>query len=146
MKMKKTKIIIGISILVIILAGAIFLNKNTLFKSPEGNEVSETGINNEVTLIIDKGENSLLTINSEFKEGMTVLSLLQETVEKLNLEFQIKNFDIGVMIESIDSKKNGEGGKYWMYYVNGVLPMISADKNILKVGDKVELKFEKSSF
>ena len=33
-----------------------------------------------------------------------------------------------------------------MYYVNGVLPMVAADKKEIKSGDIVEFKFEKSPF
>ena len=43
-------------------------------------------------------------------------------------------------------EENGENGKYWLYYVNGEMPMVSADKKELRPGDKVEFKFEKSPF
>ena len=98
----------------------------------------------EVVLAIDNGGGNLNTIAVEFKEGMTAFDLLKEGAEKLTLPLKTKNYDIGVFIEAIGDKKNGQDGKYWLYYVNGEAPMVAADKMEIKAGDKVEFKFEKS--
>lgn len=56
------------------------------------------------------------------------------------------NYDFGVFIESIGKIKNGDDGKYWQYYINGILGDVAADKKILKEGDSVEWKFEEVNF
>jgi hypothetical protein len=52
--------------------------------------------------------------------------------------------EYGVMIDRIGDKKNGdEGGKYWLFYVNGKMGEKSSDNTELKPGDVVEWKFVK---
>ena len=53
---------------------------------------------------------------------------------------------MGILIEAIGEKENGKDGKYWLYYVNGEMPQVAADKQILKANEVVEFKFEKSPF
>jgi hypothetical protein len=99
-----------------------------------------------VILVIDDGGGVLKNFKGELKEGMTALDLLKEGAAELNLDLTVKSYDIGVFIETIGQKKNGDSGKYWMYYVNGELAPVAADKKDLKAGDRVEFKFEKSPF
>jgi len=49
-------------------------------------------------------------------------------------------------VENIDGVKNGTDNKYWQYWVNGELPMVSADKKEVKKGDEVEWKFGPAEF
>ncbi|MEK7080529.1 MAG: DUF4430 domain-containing protein [Patescibacteria group bacterium] len=100
----------------------------------------------EVILIINNGGGNINTIAVEFKEGMAAFDLLKDGAEKLTLPLKTKNYDAGIFIEAIGDKKNGQDGKYWLYYVNGQLPVVAADKKEIKLGDKVEFKFEKSPF
>jgi hypothetical protein len=53
---------------------------------------------------------------------------------------------MGVLVESIDGIKNGTGNKYWQYWINGELPMVSADKQEVKNEDKIEWKFDFADF
>ena len=110
-----------------------------IFQEPQENIVKQ-----EVILVIDYGDGNSQNFDIEFIEGMTAFDLLNDRAEELSLE--TKTYDIGIFIEAIGDKKNGEDGKYWLYYINGEMPMVSADNLEIKSGDKVEFKFEKSSF
>lgn len=157
--MKKTYILaIVILIILVIFGGIIFLNKQVCFGgfclqnkdnffAPQ-KEAGNQDIKNAetVSLVIDKGEGSPVTVTGESKEGMTAFDLLKEKTIELNLTLETKTYDMGIFIEAIGDKKNGEGGKYWLYYINSQMPQVAADKYLLKVGDKVEFKFEKSPF
>jgi len=143
MKNKIVFIIIGL----IIIAGgyfiftdisADFLQKD---KAPVLSDVGE-----KITLSIDSGDGSIKTIQANLSENSTVYDLLKNSAQELGLPISAENFDTGVMIKTIGDKENGQDGKYWLYYVNGEMPMVSADKEELKSGDKVEFKFEKSPF
>lgn len=112
-------------------------------KNIEKNSISEQ-VKKEVVLAINDGSGNLDTLAVEFQEGMTAFDLLKEGVGKLDLALKVKDYDIGIFIELIGDKKNGQDGKYWLYYINGQLPMVAADKEIIKISDKVEFKFEKS--
>lgn len=141
--MKKNIYIIIGAITVVLLAGMMFVSIGPNIQKI--NISSETTVKN-VVLIIDSGDGSPKTDTAEFKDGMTAFDLLENQSEKAGLALKTKNYDIGVMIEAIGGVANGQGGKYWLYYVNGSMPMVAADKQVLKPGDKVEFKFEKSSF
>jgi hypothetical protein len=142
---KNICIIIGTGIIVIICSWFIFSNgfwKNNTNKA----DIVQQTVGEEVVLTIDDGGGSPDTFTTEFKEGMTAFDLLKGQAGKSVLTLKTKSYDTGIFIEAIGAKENGQDGKYWLYYVNGQMPMVSADKQFLKAGDKVEFKFEKSSF
>jgi len=145
--MKKTDsfILAGGAIIVI---GSLLMLFNVINLPVSQNEISSSEkVNDKVTLIIDYGEGIPKTIiESEFQEGMTALDLLKSATERSNIILEAKTYDIGAFVEAIGNKKNGDEGKYWLYYVNGQMPQISADKEELRTGDEVEFKFEKSPF
>jgi len=146
--MKKINLLIGIGLGIIIVVTVLAtvsekISLSFLKKEPQG---YREGLGQGVVLIIDEGEGLAKEFKAEFKEGMTAFDLLKTQAEKFNIILKTKTYDIGILIEAIGDKENGRDGKYWLYYVNGELPMISADKKELKVGDKVEFKFEKSPF
>jgi hypothetical protein len=148
---KKTIILIGIVVLVIIaVVFVVFHNKLGEFSYKNNikssQETSQQNVEKKVTLIIDDGEKNPTIIETNFKEGINAFDLLKNETEKLNISLKTKNYDIGIFIEAIGDKENGQNGKYWLYYVNGEMPQIAADKKELKPGDKVEFKFEKSPF
>lgn len=144
---KNTFIVIGLGIIITVSGWIIVSN---LILQP-GGEVKTTGLDNraeggkEVILVIDNGSQPE-TFTVEFKEGMTAFDLLKNKVGDLNLAFKTKTYDIGILVEAIGGVENGQDGKYWLYYVNGEMSMVASDKNKIKAGDKVEFKFEKSSF
>ncbi len=147
--MKKIKINIIIGIIIVISSLVILI-----FPSKVGQPVSqgEIGINQEnvqekeIFLVINDGEGNLKTLKAEFSKGMTVFDLLKNKAEELNIPLKIKTYDFGIFIEAIGNKKNGQDEKYWMYYVNDEMPMVSVDKKEVNPGDKVEFRFEKSPF
>ncbi|MDP2586368.1 MAG: DUF4430 domain-containing protein [Candidatus Komeilibacteria bacterium] len=78
----------------------------------------------------------------EFKANQTVLDLLTELTSQNNLELQTKDYgELGVLVTKIGDKENGEGNKYWQYFVNGAKPLIAADGYQLTGGENVEWKF-----
>jgi len=147
--MKKINIFIGIGIGLIIITAVCVISSGKIGRFVPDREVkiSQEKIEKKVMLIIDSGEELLSkAIETEFKEGMTAFNLLSDETEKLNLTLKFKTYNMGVFIEAIGNKENGEDGKYWLYYVNGEMPQLAANKQLLSSGDKVEFKFEKSPF
>ncbi|MBU2540210.1 DUF4430 domain-containing protein [Patescibacteria group bacterium] len=138
-------IIIG-AVIIVIIGSWLILSSDFWQANVKENNVALETVGKEAVLVIDYGEENPKTSVAEFKEGMTAFDLLEEEAKKLYLALKTKNYDIGIFIEAIGDKENGQDGKYWLYYINGEMPMISADKMIIKSGDKVEFKFEKSTF
>lgn len=109
-------------------------------------ETPQKNVKQEAVLVIDDGEGSPKIFEAEFKEGMTAFDLLKEGASRLNLTLKTKTYDVGIFIEAIGDKENGQDEKYWMYYVNEEMPMVAADKKEIKPEDKIEFKFEESLF
>jgi len=142
---KKTiKIGLVIVVLAIIGAGAVMAlnNRTGRLVSP----VAETNVKKQAVLVVDDGKGSPKTFNVEFNQGDSAFNVLKNALEKSNVVLETKNYDIGVLIESIGGIKNGENEKYWMYYINEKLANIAADKYKINLGDKIEFKFEKSPY
>jgi len=146
--MKKINIFLGIGIgIILIIGGWLILSDQIdqlIFQEEIG--IPSENIKQEVILVIDGGEGTQKNFEAEFKEGLTAFNLLEEGIEKLGLTLKTKTYDMGIYIEAIGDKENGEDGKYWLYYVNEEMPSVAADKKEIKPGDKIEFKFEKSPF
>ena len=143
--MKKTYLLIIIGIIAIV--GFLIFSDSFLGTFPEQEIEILRGVPKEkLVLMIDNGQDNLRTFEGRFSKGMTVFDLLEDKTEQAGLELKTKIFDIGIMVEAIGDRENGEDGKYWLYYVNGEMPMVSVDKKEIKPGDKIEFKFEKSPF
>ena len=84
----------------------------------------------------------------EFKKNIMLLEALKElNKEHPALNLQTKDFgEMGVLVEQMGSQKNGTDGKYWQFFVNGVQPMVGADKYVLQNNDRVEWRFAESEF
>ena len=94
-----------------------------------------------VTLTLDFGD-SLATYSAI--KAKNAYKALQVVAKDETLEVKTKEYDFGILVESIGEYDNGE--KAWMYYVNGVLGDKSADKYELKDNDVVLWRYEKPSF
>ena len=149
---KTTKILIGIAVLILVAAASavIFINRPTggLLENnfPATDIMSEQNSDNQISLIIDNGDGNLITFNIKFNQGDTVFDILKRGTEDFGIDLKTQNYDIGILVQAIGNLENGKDEKYWLYYVNGEMPMVSADKNDVESGDKIEFKFEKSPY
>ena len=100
---------------------------------------------NTVFLIIDNGE-EIESFEYKFKESLTVFDLLRIKTEEFNIELDFQASDMGIFVNAIGNKKGGNNNKYWLYYVNGEIPMVAVDKQELYSNDTVEFKFQESIF
>lgn len=100
-----------------------------------------------IQLTFDFGnEQKLAYAQDNWPEPQTVYDLLTRVTAEQKIIFKTKQYDFGVLVDAIGDKTNGEDNRYWLYYVNGEMPMVAIDKYELKAGDKVDLKFEASAF
>lgn len=146
MKKKNTFITICLGIIIIVGGWMVFSEKIKQPLSREESRIPQEDIEKGIILVIDDGKGSPKVFETEFSKGVNVFDLLKKKAEELGMSLKTKNYDIGIMIEKIGDTENGEDGKYWFYYVNENMPMVSADKKEINPGDKVEFKFERSPF
>ena len=149
--MKKTIIFWSILLIILFSVGFFSFNDNWLifydkFFQEKNLEAEENNVLQELVLIINNGEDTPKHYLSTKYATTTAFILLQEGAKELELALKTKVYDIGIFIESIGDKENTQDEKYWLYYINDEMPMVSADKKEIKSGDTVEFKFEKSQF
>jgi hypothetical protein len=150
--LNKTRLIITTIILAILTAtyffGEIVLIEEQIEVSRETyraaiREFSET----TTEYIINKGENETENYRITPERNSTVFSLLQKLAKRENFKLEYTLYEgMGVFVEVINGTKNGEGGKYWQYWVNNKLGEVAADKKNIKGGDEVEWRFEVPAF
>jgi len=143
--MNKNFYIVGGLLIVVFIAGC-FFGSSGFFRIDNRTNTNQEALIKNITLVINGGEVNPQTFTAEFKDGMTAFDVLKNQAEKSSITLKTKNYDIGVFIEVIEDKENGTDGKYWQYYINDDLPMVAADKKIVRAGDKVEFRFEKPPF
>ncbi len=73
----------------------------------------------------------------------TAFSLLMEASAKLGFPVQVVHYSIpsGVFVTSINGTTNGQGGRYWQYWVEGAYGETAADHFALKNGDALTWRF-----
>jgi hypothetical protein len=80
-------------------------------------------------------------------EKMTAFDLLKQGADGLKIALATKDYgEMGILVEKIGDYKNGDNGKFWIYYLNGKMAEVSASKQEIKAGDIIEFKFEKTNF
>jgi len=96
-----------------------------------------------VTFII-KADGWTLTDNLVAYPGDTVFSLLKRCSADHGFTVKYTYYQAydSTLVDSINNRAGGTDGKYWQYYVNGVCPMVGADKYLVTNGDSVTWSFE----
>ncbi|MCB9818563.1 DUF4430 domain-containing protein [Candidatus Nomurabacteria bacterium] len=133
---------IGTLVLAVIFGLSVYINRQSDLQNVPTNYVQESI---SISLSID----DVYTNKPIFLSvGDTVYEVLQALDEEdPELLLVAKEYPgLGVLIEGINAKINGEDDKYWQYFVNDMMPQVGADKLELKDGDYVEWRYEKSQF
>ena len=97
----------------------------------------------KASLMIDYGD-GLVRVYPDITVavGETMIQLLEKQMGAAKIEFKTKEFTgLGVMVEAIGSKTNGDENKYWQYWVNNVSIPYAASSYVVKPGDVIEWKF-----
>jgi hypothetical protein len=57
------------------------------------------------------------------------------------VQYQVYEIPKGVFVLGINGSMNGDGGRYWQYWVNGVYGAVAADHQGLRGGDAVGWRY-----
>jgi hypothetical protein len=102
--------------------------------------------NKTVAVLIDDGEKVTGYDKLSLPKTANALELLKQVTSKNNLKLDYDSSSpMGAFVKQIGEKVNGQDTKYWQYWVNGVQPMVAADKQPLKGGETVLWTFRKSA-
>jgi len=142
----KNKIwIVGvIGILAIIAAAYYIMEKPENSEISAGGEMENSMVN--VTLLINFSNGDIWNYNlSMSQENATVFNALLMAAKEggWSVDYRYYGEYDSYFINSIAGE--GGNGKYWIYYVNGKMGEVGADKKMLHGGDVVEWKLEEFS-
>lgn len=73
----------------------------------------------------------------------TAFGVLREASAHLDFSFTYQVYEVppGVFVTEINGSVNGEGGRYWQYWVNGTYESVAADHRGLQGGETVLWRF-----
>lgn len=146
---KLVGIILGITVIgcIFLVQREYFLTEKEISDLAESKVLTIESVKGKVLYIINKGEGDIVSHRLIPSEDSTVFSLLEKLAQRENFELSSKVYpEMGVFVESIDGVKNGRDDKYWQYWVNDELGEVAADKKKVQKDDKIEWKFEISTF
>jgi len=143
---KKTILLIPLLLSLMIATGAGCPEQDTDSQEPKTEPIPETEEKEKINFTIDFGNNKTKSFDLYFSEEKTVYALLLELADQNKITLEIKEYDFGVLVEAIDGIKNGEQNKYWLYYFNSEMAPVGIFEQKVSPGNKIEFKFEESSF
>ena len=106
-----------------------------------------SGIQSDPKEIAEKRIVSIAIENERYqitaREGTSALEAMRAARDS-GLAFDGKEFPgLGFFVESINGRRNADG-YYWILYVNGTSSQTGASQTLLKNGDRIEWKYERS--
>ncbi len=141
---RRIKTIHKIPVVAIALALVVMSFTGTAMQVPEKSEVwLENSDETSVKMVII-GNGWRIEDNVVACEGDTVFFTLEKITKRNGLSFKYTPYEQfnSVLVDSIGNDVNGDGDKYWQYYVNDDIPMVGCDQYALSNGDYVEWSFE----
>lgn len=101
----------------------------------------------QATVSFDRGTGTKISATVEVPDASTVLDAVKAGAQAYNLKLDVNtSSSMGAYINGIGDQVGGQDNKYWIAYLNGAALTVAVDKQPIKPGDSIELKFEKSIF
>lgn len=101
----------------------------------------------QATVTFDRGTGTKMSVYVDVPDGANVLDAVKAGAQAYNLTLDINtSSNMGAYINGIGDKIGGQDNNYWIAYLNGTALSIAVDKQPIKPGDQIEMKFEKSIF
>jgi len=113
-------------------------------------QTTTTSQNHDITTPPSKPELLVTSYELLVTNSSTVLEAMRlaSADSKKPFLFKTKTFSgLGEFVEEINGLKNNpQENKYWIYYLNGKSAKLGISTQVVKPGDVIEWKFEKSNF
>ena len=100
-----------------------------------------TGV--RISLLLE-GNGWSATYESNCSFNNTVFTFLLEAARSLHIPVTWTNWTLpsnSILVQSIGGNANGDGGRWWQYWVDGVYGSVGADHAALGDGDEVVWRF-----
>ena len=104
---------------------------------------------NSITIdfIFDKETPVSLQYPYSVEKAENLLTVTENLAAQQGWEIDSEDYDdLGILITQIKDLKNGQNQKYWQYYINEAMPMVSVDNYFPQKNDNIKWIFDKSEF
>ena len=100
------------------------------------------------SLMIDSGGGDIVTYpDIPLATDRNLFNLMRKVIQEDDQPFAYEEYrDLGMLVTKIGDKKNGEGNRYWQYWVNNRFAPIAASSYVVEAGDIIEWKFIPQKF
>ena len=90
-----------------------------------------------------EGDGWFIRYSPPWTVNNTAFGILSEASATLgfSLSYEVYEVPQGVFVTEINGSGNGEGGRYWQYWVNGTYEGVAADHRGLRGGETVLWRF-----
>lgn len=100
-----------------------------------------------INFTFDNGDEISVKYPYTFSPDQSLLDIIKNVSEEKNWTLDFEDYgDMGTLVTQIDESKNGQGQKYWQYFIDGEQPQMSVDKYYPPFGTKIDWKFIKSEY
>lgn len=153
--MKKTKYLL---LALIVIVGSLYylwtqrpvasskLNLNKIVKElPEENKAPLPTL--AINFVFADGHNELVNYTYPAQASYSLLAITQSIAQQKKWTWNTEDYkDLGTLVTQIGEDKNGQDNKYWQYYVDDKMPLVSADKYFPNLNDKIKWVFQVSKY
>lgn len=135
----RVSLIVGIGVLALVLTGLSFF---AISEIPVIQEFLTKPSPGPSIITIDFGDGATKTLKIQPDGVKTLFQIMKERFSEEGVELNYETYSgLGEFITQIGGKKNGEGDRYWQFWVNGAYSQVGASSYIVKVGDIIKWKF-----
>lgn len=137
-------------VLALVVLGAVGLWQTSVMQTKnKAAKEAQQKIQNNISVTFNFSATDTKTVEYPIVTNNTknLFTISQEIAKQQTWDIQYKDYgEMGYLVTKINNTENGQGSKYWQYYVNGEQPQISANKYIPKAGEKIEWSYAESAF
>ena len=96
------------------------------------------------SIMLDYGDGEVAAYTGlPVESGLLLLSLMERVTAANEIPFETREFEgLGVMIELIGERRNGDNDRYWVYWVNNTQVPVGAGQYEVQPGDVILWKHQ----
>jgi hypothetical protein len=107
----------------------------------------ESSYNLDIEFIFDKQPAISLQYLYSIEKQENLLTVTENIAQEQGWAIDYQDYgDLGILITNINDQNNGQGQKYWQYYINDTMPMAPVNNYYPKKNDRIKWIFDKSEF
>jgi len=106
-----------------------------------------TGYNLNIEFVFDNQSAISLQYPYFVEQAESLLTVTENLAAQQGWPMDSTDYgDLGILVTQIGHQINGQNQKYWQFYTNDEMPMVSVNNYLPKMSDNIKWKFQVSEF